>query len=214
MSRKKTFLLAFAAAAMLSLPLHAQNLIARKAVPTNVKTLNVAKSVDFASVPSENMLIKAMEAGEMSKAEFANLMNENIGKPVVRNSVRKAENVDVLPYINPIATEDAFNDLTIIDANNDASTWSFFSTEPCARYKYNKTNKGDDWLVTPGIKLVKDKKYVFSVDARQYGDMFPERLEVKMAKVDGEVTAASAQQRNGGYRGDRIFGKRVCHFNE
>lgn len=84
---------------MLSLPLHAQNLIARKAVPTNVKTLNVAKSVDFASVPSENMLIKAMEAGEMSKAEFANLMNENIGKPVVRNSVRKAENVDVLPYI-------------------------------------------------------------------------------------------------------------------
>ena len=191
MSRKRTFLLAFAAAAMLSLPLHAQNLIARKAVPTNVKTLNVAKSVDFASVPSENMLIKAMEAGEMSKAEFANLMNENIGKPVVRNSVRKAENVDVLPYINPIATEDAFNDLTIIDANNDASTWSFFSTEPCARYKYNKTNKGDDWLVTPGIKLVKDKKYVFSVDARQYGDMFPERLEVKMAKVNGEVTAAS-----------------------
>ena len=55
MSRKKTFLLAFAAAAMLSLPLHAQNLIARKAVPTNVKTLNVAKSVDFASVPSENL---------------------------------------------------------------------------------------------------------------------------------------------------------------
>ena len=83
-----------------------------------------------------------------------------------------AESADVaigvsvkLPYENSIHSEELFDQLTVIDANNDKSTWTFDSDYEAATYKYNAENAGDDWLVSPAVNMKKNAAYKFSFDA-------------------------------------------------
>ena len=72
---------------------------------------------------------------------------------------------------------------TVIDANNDGSTWTWASGYHAARYKYSSKNTADDWLITPPINLKAGKSYKVSFRARSYGSMFPERIEAKWGKA-------------------------------
>lgn len=100
--------------------------------------------------------------------------------------------IETLPYVNTFDTEADQKQFKIIDANGDGSTWAFYSG--MVRYKYNNTHDGDDWLVSPAIKLVAGKKYAFSIAAHAQSSSYPERLEVKIAKSNtAEGLAAGAQ---------------------
>lgn len=100
--------------------------------------------------------------------------------------------VDELPYANSFNTTDEQQQFTIIDANGDGSTWAFY--DGMVRYKYNSTYNGDDWLVSPAIKLVAGKKYHFSIGARAHSATYPERFEVKAATENtAEALAAGTQ---------------------
>ncbi|MCI7597390.1 MAG: choice-of-anchor J domain-containing protein [Prevotella sp.] len=68
---------------------------------------------------------------------------------------------------------------TVIDANNDKSTWAWDKDHSAARYRYNAENAGDDWLITPPIHLLAGKSYEVSFKARANGSYFPERIEAK-----------------------------------
>lgn len=89
--------------------------------------------------------------------------------------------------ITPPFTEDFQSEVSlalfnIIDANKDKSTWERYENydgNSVARYKYNSDNNGDDWLITPPLKVEKGKVYKVSFKAKSYLDNLPERLEVK-----------------------------------
>jgi len=85
--------------------------------------------------------------------------------------------IDQLPYapsFSDIADQSAF---TILDVNNDGSTWKF-NSGGYAQYSYNGSNPGDDWLITPAIKLEKGKAYRLAFNT--WASYYPERIEVKM----------------------------------
>lgn len=86
-------------------------------------------------------------------------------------------NVDVLPYSNALNTADLFGEFGVIDSNKDGSTWAFDASYG-AYYRWNSANNGNDWLISPAIKLEAGKKYHFAIDAKAAGSGFPERFEV------------------------------------
>ncbi len=108
------------------------------------------------------------------------------------------------PYYQDFTGSSSFNLLTVIDCNNDGSTWTWFGDESedselnaSAQYSYSSENDGDDWLITPPVKVEKGKFYTVSFKARSLSPYFKERLEVKYgsdATVDamtGEILPAT-----------------------
>ncbi|RRD02762.1 choice-of-anchor J domain-containing protein [Prevotella sp. OH937_COT-195] len=189
MSKKLTSLMVIAAAGLLSFPVCAQDLVAEKAILKGRNTIKSTERLNFGNMSKENILIKAIESGRADKTELEKIWNDNIGTSAVRNNFKKAAKVDELPYINDISTEEKFGELTVIDANNDSKTWEYYVSQKCAAYKYHSTNQGDDWLITPGIKLVAGKSYNFSVELAAGLASFPESFEIKMVKADDTPTA-------------------------
>lgn len=101
---------------------------------------------------------------------------------------RKAMTITNLPYANSFDTEDEQNAFTIVDANNDGSTWDWISNSEgnsYARYSYSAENDADDWLFSPAIRLEAGKTYRVAFDTRHYDD--DERIEMLMG------TAATAE---------------------
>lgn len=92
------------------------------------------------------------------------------------------------PYTNSFSDNSSFDLLTIIDNNSDGRTWAWYSgpsSDPngSARYKYSRTGlAGDDWLVTPPLKLEKGKFYAVSFKVRTNSSSYTERFEVKYGK--------------------------------
>ena len=89
--------------------------------------------------------------------------------------------IDVLPYVNSFDDAASQKQFTIIDANEDGRTWNWYNG--MARYTYSQTNQGNDWLISPQIYLQAGKTYIFNILAHAQSSTYPERIEVKVAKV-------------------------------
>jgi hypothetical protein len=89
--------------------------------------------------------------------------------------------IDELPYYNSFDDAASQKHFTIIDANEDGRTWSWYNG--MVRYTYHQTNQGDDWLISPQIYLQAGKTYIFNILAHAQMASYPERIEVKVAKV-------------------------------
>ena len=87
--------------------------------------------------------------------------------------------VEVLPYENALTTEDLFGEFGVIDSNKDGKTWKL-SAGKGAQYSYSSSNDGDDWLISPAVKLEAGKKYQVAIDAAAALAKYPERVEVKL----------------------------------
>ncbi|WP_277043537.1 choice-of-anchor J domain-containing protein [Prevotella multiformis] len=85
-----------------------------------------------------------------------------------------------VPFFDDFPTAASFKLYTVIDVNEDKSTWGWNSSKggSCA-YRYNKKNDADDWLISPPIQMKQGKAYNVSFKAAAGLSMFPERLEVK-----------------------------------
>lgn len=83
--------------------------------------------------------------------------------------------VDAVPYSNALNTAELFAQFGVLDSNKDGSTW-IFSTDDGTFYRYHSTNPGDDWLISPAIKLEAGKAYHFAIDVASTS--FPEKFEV------------------------------------
>lgn len=57
-----------------------------------------------------------------------------------------------LPVTMALNSTDRDN-YTVVDANNDNSTWSYDSQNDCFKYTYNGSNTGDDWIFTPAVNI-------------------------------------------------------------
>lgn len=91
-----------------------------------------------------------------------------------------------IPYNNGFDTQDDWDQITVIDANKDAKTWTF--ENGYSRYTYSSENDADDWLMTPPVCVEAGKAYKISFTAHGSSNSYPERLEVKY----GSSTAISA----------------------
>ncbi|MDD7317813.1 MAG: choice-of-anchor J domain-containing protein [Prevotella sp.] len=151
--------------------------------------IKIMERMGFEKLSKENILIKVIEAGLADKSEFGRLLKGNITTTALPNGIRKTGKTDELPYFNTIATDSKFKELTVLDVNNDNSTWSYTSIDKCAVYEFNSNNPADDWLITPGIKLEAGKTYAFGTDLKAEFDAYPERFEMKMIKAEDTPTA-------------------------
>lgn len=75
-----------------------------------------------------------------------------------------------LPYRCRFETEEQFLLWTVIDANNDGFSWERETTLDAAYYHYNDNGEtpGDDWLISPSIRLEQDKIYRLSFKLQSY----------------------------------------------
>jgi hypothetical protein len=92
-------------------------------------------------------------------------------------------------YNTPVSftfdTEDDYNLFTIIDLNEtpslDSGCWQYSPSAQCVGYNTG-TVDGDDWLITPGIRLEAGRIYLFSYDVLCYSDYWPDEYEVFMGQ--------------------------------
>ncbi len=87
---------------------------------------------------------------------------------------------------NPPYTSDFFlNNLagwTVIDGNSDGSIWGVSEGDDEASIGYNPYTQMNDWLITPALRLEKDKVYYLYFSAHSSGAGYPERFEVKCGR--------------------------------
>lgn len=78
-------------------------------------------------------------------------------------------------------TESAFNKFLTIDANDDYNTWTW-NDNGSVDYMTNFFDglPGDDWLISPAIKLEKGKKYVLKLDVK--ADDEQEKVAIMIGK--------------------------------
>ena len=96
-----------------------------------------------------------------------------------------------VPYLETFGSSASMNDYTIVDANNDGTTWGYNNMSGNVTYNWSMTNAADEWLFTPAIHLLPGKCYTFSIKARSFTATMPERFEVMMGTeptVDGMAT--------------------------
>lgn len=114
---------------------------------------------------------------------------------------RKSESVksnsisfgDVLepPYYQNFENANSMNTLTVLDENNDGTTWQFLeddgSNQSAVSISYAEVDH-DDWLVLPALNLKAGVLYNLSYRVATQGASYPEELEVKYG---AEPTAAA-----------------------
>lgn len=85
------------------------------------------------------------------------------------------------PYLETFDDKADFDLFTVVDNNNDNSTWNWYNDYtygPLARYSYNTDNDGDDWLMTPPIRLNSGRDYIVSYRIAAGTASYPERIAV------------------------------------
>lgn len=91
-------------------------------------------------------------------------------------------NVAELPFREGFDNENALTSFTIIDANKDGNTWSYFldneTGQSAVQMQYGD-NSHDDWLITPPLALKANMVYNISYRVASKGISYPELLEVK-----------------------------------
>ena len=100
---------------------------------------------------------------------------------------------DVLepPYYQNFENANSMNTLTVLDENNDGTTWQFLeddgSNQSAVSISYAEVDH-DDWLVLPALNLKAGVLYNLSYRVATQGTSYPEELEVKYG---AEPTAAA-----------------------
>ncbi len=102
-----------------------------------------------------------------------------------------------VPYTADFANESTFDLFTVVDANEDGSTWRVLSSTDYitgevlgrwAAYSWNSSNDADDWLISPAVNITVGKNYNVVVAAAAYSDYYPERFEVKWGYAPDALT--------------------------
>jgi hypothetical protein len=84
--------------------------------------------------------------------------------------------------------------VTVLDANNDGSTWTNSTFNPNSgvnsmRYNPSTVNAADDWFFTNALSLKSNMRYQLSFKYRVFSFNYPEKMEVKI----GTSTTAASQ---------------------
>lgn len=142
----------------------------------DVCRISATDTVKVASDLRATTFTETLPEGPMASYTYG-VVAKNLSKAsdmALSNGLVVGQAIEV-PFFDDFLTD--INLYTVIDANGDGSTWSWF--KGAARYKYNSSNDADDWLITPPIHLQAGKRYDVSFKASANGSSFPERIEAK-----------------------------------
>lgn len=140
--------------------------------PTSVAEITTPAS-EFFTVNTKEQL-KANYLRE-ENAKTAQIKGANV-------SVKTDGTTDAIepPYSQTFDDSSSISLYTIIDANNDGSTWTWTNSNGGKlRYTYHSSNVADDWIITPPIKLTGGCIYEVSFTSRCLSTTWAEKLEVK-----------------------------------
>lgn len=115
-----------------------------------------------------------------------------------------------VPFLEEFSTDLGL--FTVIDANNDGSTWQWEKTNQCAAYRWSSKNKGDDWLISPPIHLQAGKAYDVTFKARSISSgAFPEKMEASWGRGNTVADMTNELQKDTVLDNDkwRVFTKRI-----
>jgi hypothetical protein len=116
------------------------------------------------------------------------------GAAAVSNGAIFGESLNV-PVQFTFETEADYNIFTVIDNNEtlnlDSGMWEYSPSGQCAGY-VSGTKDGDDWLITPEIKLYADRQYSFSYQTLCYSQSWPDEYELYMG-TDATIEAMTTQ---------------------
>lgn len=109
---------------------------------------------------------------------------QGTSEPALSNRCPASGALD-LPFTEGFDTSNDFDAWTVEDCNGSV-TWGYSASEKCAYYDYPRDNTpGDDWLITPPLRVEGGKTYKVSYKYRAYSDRYPESLEVMLATAAG-----------------------------
>ena len=98
--------------------------------------------------------------------------------------------IENYPYLNTFQTLDEQEAFTVIDENEDRSTWDFaYNSDDnwFARYTYNETFEADDWLISPELPgIAQEISFAIGALDVQYG---PSSYEVLVSSTDSEIAS-------------------------
>mgnify|MGYP002622562289 CR=1 FL=1 len=169
MSKKLTSVLVGTVAMLWTLPAQSQTFVT-KGADRAIQAQRMWTTQQWQKANAANA--KATDKAERLRSQG---QSTTISHVVARKS---AGNIDLLPYTNALSTNDEFEEFTVIDVNQDGTTWVFGSNFG-TYYQYSSTNDADDWLVSPAIKLDGGKEYHFAIEACCQSAVYPEHFEVR-----------------------------------
>lgn len=105
---------------------------------------------------------------------------EEEGESTLSNMLLIGHAYDV-PFTDDFEAATAENRYAIIDANGDGRTWDFIhfnTTGGRMRYEFSKTEKADDWCLTPPIHMVEGIAYELKFIASAVSQAYKERIAV------------------------------------
>ncbi len=108
--------------------------------------------------------------------------NEGFKSAEVKSNGAAFGDAFVPPYFEGFDGAQSLLTFSIIDGNGDGSTWAFhdsYTGETGACYQYNYDNDGDDWLITPAIKMQAGKEYTVRFKVKGKSSAQAERIEVR-----------------------------------
>lgn len=97
-----------------------------------------------------------------------------------------------VPYKEDFSTQAGFDLYTVINNNEENYKWTYINNGTYeAAACFSGTEKGDDWLITPPIKLEKDRYYTFSYRYRAYSSSYTELMEAAWGQGNDPTTYAN-----------------------
>lgn len=83
-----------------------------------------------------------------------------------------------VPVNYDLTSEEGLAPFTIVDANNDNTTWKWADGSNCVWYYCSEKNNANDWLITPAVLLEAGKTYQMVVNTSCQVRSYPERMEL------------------------------------
>lgn len=99
-----------------------------------------------------------------------------------KTNMALAKGIFPVPYLETFDSREAFSMFVVSDVNNDFFTWDYNGKAKMASCLGSSAVDGDDWLLTPEIKLRKGLKYKLAFVYKGFGETNPEKLEVKVGQ--------------------------------
>ncbi len=136
----------------------------------------IVKSLEGVAPGSEQSYTDEVETEATYRYQVIAANSAGRGRKSDIVSVRVSMPQDV-PYVIYFTDEEAFNNMLVIDNNQDGTTWEYGSYDEAAQFRADWGNDSDDYLVSQALRTVAGKKY--DVTVRIAGNAYdPEIFEV------------------------------------
>lgn len=123
-------------------------------------------------------------------------------------------NAFAAPYSQSFADASVFTEFfTVIDANEDGNTWRSGYSGDVRIDLISETSKGDDWLITPAIKLDGGTRYSFTMNMKTFTKGYPEDFELYVGTDPEDISTFKLFKKEEGLELYETYSDYKAEFN-